>query len=87
VRISICIPTFNRERHLTNCLRPLEICVFDKASGDDAAALIAWAARIYNSQQLQWLEGALAELSVSAEMLGGPSDPVSIVDISGASPH
>jgi glycosyltransferase involved in cell wall biosynthesis len=55
-RVSICIPTYNRARHLANCLHSLatcgssagvdfEICISDNGSTDDTAAVVEAAQR------------------------------------------
>ncbi|MCS6763626.1 MAG: glycosyltransferase [Candidatus Protistobacter heckmanni] len=51
MRLSICIPTYNRARHLRNCLRSIassgimqhsgvEVCISDNGSSDDTAQIV-----------------------------------------------
>ena len=55
-RISICIPTYNRSRHLSNCLNSIilnknisnlniQICVSDNCSTDDTEKVVRLAQR------------------------------------------
>lgn len=56
MKLSICIPTYNRAQHLTNCLQSIadnvsaipgefEICISDNASSDHTERVVADAAR------------------------------------------
>ena len=51
MKISICIPTFNREKHLKDCINslvickqqtdvPFQICISDNGSTDETGAVI-----------------------------------------------
>lgn len=81
MKLSICIPTYNRARHLENCLHSVltclsdgasdfEVCVSDNGSTDDTEEVIA---RIGNSLPIKYWR--------NATNLGIPRNFLNVVDM------
>lgn len=81
MRISVCIPTYNRAAHLTNCLHSMElwcehfgtgfeICVSDNCSTDDTEAVVR---RAQASMPIKYRK--------NADNLGIPRNFLNVVDM------